>query len=109
MARALISVTGAQTDTELVPAVAGKSIFVLGVNFTVSADATVSLSDGADGATTRLLYGDYAANSGVFAGGDSGAGGEGKPLAILTVATALKITNSAGNLKGVVTYRYNSV
>jgi hypothetical protein len=39
-------------------------------------------------------------NSGVYAGGID----PDKPLFVCSVNTALNITNSAGNLKGVVTY-----
>ena len=105
MARALISVTGAATDTDIIAAPTnGTAIRVLRIHFTVSAAATVSVTNGADGATTRLIYGDFAANGG-FAG-DPVAFGSGNvmPFAVCSGNTALKITNSAGNLKGCVEY-----
>lgn len=110
MARALIAVTGAQTDTELVPAPgAGFYIRVHAFQFTASAAATVSLSQGTDGATTRLFYGDFAANDCV---GMSGGGHDSRkfvPVVTLAANTALNITNSAGNLKGVVYYEITGV
>ena len=69
MARALITATGAATDTAIVAAPgAGQRIVLDAIQFTVSAAATVSVSNGADGATTRLFYGDFAANGGIVAG-----------------------------------------
>lgn len=104
MARALISVTGAATDTAVIAAPgAGLAIQVNRVHYTVSSAATVSLSNGTDGATTRISYGDFAANGGIVL--DSyGNGPSIYPVATLSANTALNITNSAGNLKGVVDY-----
>jgi hypothetical protein len=104
MAIARFRVTGAAT-TEVVAAVAAKQIRVHYFMFTTSAAATVSLHEGTDGATTRFVDGDFAANGGVclqLAGVAPGGGP--MPHFICSGNTALNITNSAGNLKGVVVY-----
>jgi hypothetical protein len=103
MPRTGFAVTGAATDTALVAAPgAGKHLRILYLQFTVSAAAIVSVSDGADATGTRLFYGDCGANAG-FVGEARGAG-DSSPWMVLTGNTALNITNSAGNLKGVVEY-----
>jgi len=104
MARTSFAVTGAATDTQVIAAPgAGKVLKILRLEFTVSAAATVSFSDGNDAVGTRIIYGDFAANGGVIERA------EGPPaarsyVAVLTPNTALKVTNSAGNVKGVVEY-----
>lgn len=105
MARVNIRVTGAATDTALVASPgAGKAIEVIRAHFTVSSAATVSMSFGADGTTTRIIDGDFAANGGIEVGPEWD-GATIRPFAVGPAATALNITNSAGNLKGVVEYR----
>lgn len=103
MAIARFRVTGAAT-TELVAAVTGKQIKVLSFQFTVSSAGTVTLHEGTDGATTRFIDGDFAANSGVVLTLLPGNRGTPVPHFVCTGATALNITNSAGNLKGTVVY-----
>jgi hypothetical protein len=103
MAIARIRVTGAAT-TEVVAAVAGKQIRVLAVEFTISAAGTATLHEGTDGVTTRFLDGDFAANGGLILPLSVGPNGNPVPHYICTGNTALNITNSAGNLKGTVTY-----
>lgn len=89
-------VTGAATDTAVWTPTSGNRIYVYKIEFTVSAAATVTFSEGADGSTTRLLDGDFAANGGAIM--DFPLDG---PYALATDAI-LKVTNSAGNVKSVV-------
>lgn len=103
MARTGFAFTGQQNDADVVAAVTGKTIKILRLQFTTSAAATVAFSDGADAAATRIIYGDFPATGGVIDGAVSTEPSR-KYVAILTKATALKVTTSAGNLKGVVEY-----
>lgn len=104
MARTGFRVTGAATDTAVIAAPgANKRIVIQKLMFTVSAAATVSFSDGLDATATRIIDGDFAANGG---GVWDSAGSQMNyiPVAVLTANTAFNVTNSAGNLKGSVTY-----
>lgn len=103
MARSSFSLTGAQTDQDVIAAVTGKSIVIDYIQFTTSSASSVALTDGADAAGTRLIFGDFAANTGLTlqSQGDIACR---FPLFTLTAATALKATTAAGNLKGVVVY-----
>ena len=104
MARTGFAVTGAATDTTVIASPgAGKVLKILRLQFTVSAAATVSFTDGNDATATRLVYGDFAANGGVLTAASGGQPNP-YPVAVLTAATAFKVTNSAGNIKGVVEY-----
>lgn len=103
MARTGFAFTGAQTDADVVAATAGKAIRILRLMFTTSAAATISFTDGADAAGTRIIYGDFAANG----GGVWEAQGNLPdlfPVATGTVGSALKVTSSAGNIKGSIEY-----
>lgn len=104
MPLAHIAVTGAATDTEIVAAQgARKQIVINRIHVTTSAAGTVSVSQGADASGTRFIHTDLAANGAfVFEGQGTLAGW--RPFHILPVNTALNITNSAGNLKGIVDY-----
>ena len=105
MARALIAVTGAATDTALVAAPGATHwIRLLRIHYTISAAATVSVSAGPDAASSvRIIHGVYPAATTVVM--DSiGDGMTIHPIADLPLNTALNITNSAGNLAGVVEY-----
>lgn len=100
-----IAVTGAATGTSIVAApAAGLAIRIIRIHLTVaSAAATVSVFGDTDVAATRYVYGDFAIGGWVVL--DSyGSRSEIRPVAILPAAKALKITNSAGNVKGVVEY-----
>lgn len=101
---AAISVEGAATGTSIVAAPSTGQIRVIRIHLTVaSAAATVSVFGGTDAAGTRYIYGDFAVGGGIVL--DSyGSRSEVRPVAILPEAAALKITNSAGNVKGVVEY-----
>ena len=89
-----LTVTGAATDTVLWAApTTPNCIYLVGVWGSVSAACTLSITDGNDGSGTRLYYVDLP-GAGTF----SVVFTENKPYR-LTVATALKITNSAGNVK----------
>ena len=95
--RKQLRVTGAATDTAVWAAPGALTyIYVHKIQFTVSAVATVSFSQGIDDATTRIFDGDFAANGGAILEFP-----EGQPYR-LPVNTALNVTNTAGNLKIVV-------
>jgi len=103
MPRTGFAFTGAQADQDVVAATTGKQIRILRLMFTTSAAATISFTDGADAAGTRIIFGDFGANGGgVWEA--QGALPEPYPVATLTASTALKVTTSAGNLKGSVEY-----
>lgn len=106
MPRTGFSFTGAQTDADVIAAVAGKAFKILRLYFTTSASSTVSFSDGADATGTRIFHGTMGAGAvGVpIILTAVGHGGGLYPVATLTKATALKVTTSAGNLAGFVEY-----
>lgn len=95
--RKQLRVTGAATDTA-VWAAAGAAVYIYlhKIEFTCSSAGTVSFSEGADGATTRIYDGDVLASTTVVLEFP-----EGQPYR-LPANTALNVTNSAGNLKIVV-------
>lgn len=104
MARTGFAQAGAATDTQILAAPgSGKYIKIWRLQWTVSAAATVSFTDGNDAAATRIVYGDFAANSGTLEHA-SGGWPNPFPIATLTANTAFRVTNSAGNIKGVVEY-----
>ena len=106
MARTGFAFTGAQADADVIAApAAGLHLEILRFHFTTSAAATIAFTDGADATATRLIYGDFGANGGVVMDSFSLGTGHLYPVAVLTGATAFKVTSSAGNLKGVVEYR----
>lgn len=106
MPRTGFAFTGAQSDADVIAAVTGKTFKILRLYFTTSAASTVSFSDGADAAATRIFHGTFAAGSvGVPVILTAvGHGGGMYPVATLTKGTALKVTTSAGNLAGFVEY-----
>lgn len=107
MPRTSFAFTGAQSDADVLAAQAGKVFRILRLHFTTSAAATVAFSDGADATASRIVYGDFAANGGMAL--DSyGQQPNMYPVALLTKGNALKVTTSAGNLKGVVEYAVES-
>lgn len=82
---------GAATNGAIWDPGTGRSVYITGLHFTVSAAATVSITEGNDAATTRILYGDFAANSGISTTFTI-------PLK-LAISSVLRITTSAGNVK----------
>lgn len=96
--------TGAQANADIVAAVAGKAIAVTRINFTnASAIATIAITNGADAAGTRFIYGTFAVGGGVTLGPAAGPGGQ-LFHAVTTAGTALQMTTSAGNIAGAVEY-----
>lgn len=96
MILAAISSTGAAAAADILAAVAGVRYVIHKIELTVTAAAAVKVHHGTDGATTRLFYGDLAANGGIvmeFGGGF-----------VCPTNTAVKLTTDAGNTHGVIYY-----
>lgn len=91
--------SGAQSDQDVIAAVAAKQIVLYWLVVTVSAAADVQVTVGADAAATRLVDGYFGANGGISREWPSH-----DPF-ILPTATALKVTSSAGNIRVTAHYR----
>lgn len=105
MARTGFAFTGAQSDQAVIAAPGvGKILRIRRLQFTLSSAGTIAFTDGADAAGTRLFYGDLGANGGAILESIPTTNSSPVPWAILTGNTALNVTNSAGDIKGVVEY-----
>lgn len=102
MARTGFAFTGAQTNADVVAATAGKAIRILRLGFSTSAAATISFTDGADAAGTRVVYGTFPV--GYVNIGPGGGAPEPYPVGTLTVGNALKVTSGAGDIAGSIEY-----
>lgn len=90
--------TGAQSDADVIAAAAGYSYEIHWACISVSADALVQLTAGADAAGTRLI------DTYLFVAGNSLIVYAPACPFLMDTNTALKITTSAGNVKVSVHY-----
>lgn len=96
MLTATITSTGAASAADILAAATGTRYVIHKIELTVTAAAAVKVHEGADATTSRLFYGDLAANGGFVMEWPGGR--------VLATNTALKLTTDAGNTHGTVHY-----